>query len=460
MPDGRRVEATATAGDGPPPTSGSDAARAGDARPRADHAFPTTVVVGALVVGLALRIAWWLVAQPEPVADYLGYRSMAERLASDGTYIRDGVPTAWRVPGYPGFLALGMLISRSDGWLSFLNVLISSTVVPLTGLVAHRLRLPTRAVAVAAAVAAVLPPLVLWAPVLGSENLQLPLLLAAVALALDPAGTRRARIASGLLFGAAVLVRPESLVYLAAAPVLLWSTGGTLRAALRRALPIGVAAACVVAPWYLRNELVVGRGVGLSSTGGMNFYLAHRDDGYGFVDPAQTPLRGLAEDELAETGYRLGLEHLAEAPWSLAGDVARGTIELYAPPEYAAHYSTRARGRYPFPPSVSPAVEDGARTIAVVGWVGFALVALAGVVRLRTRPRALAAIGALVLANWLCFAVVFWAMPRYRFTIEPLVCIAVGAALGVARPARQEPEVTIDLRADAKHRGQAAAVAR
>lgn len=401
--------------------------------------FPTRAVVLVALVGLALRLVWCVVAQPGPVADYLGYRSMAERLLTEGTFIRDGVPTAWRVPGYPAVLALAMVVSRAGLWLSAFNALLSAAVVPLTACVAHRLRLPTRAVVVGAVAAAVMPPLVLWAPVLGSENLQVPLVLGAIALALDPRQRRGAHVGSGALFGAAVLVRPESLVYLAAAPVLVWASGTTARRALVRSAPLVLTAVVVVAPWYVRNEVVVGRGVGLSSTGGMNFYLAHRPDGYGFVDPRHTPLAGLTEDELSETGYRLGIEHLREEPFAIVGDVAEGTVELLSPPSYAAHYSTRETGRYPFPASVPPEVEGAARFVAVAGWIPLALVAAVGLVRLRTRPRALASLGALLLANWACFAVVFWAMPRYRLPVEPLLCIAVGAAVALrsGSPSRQ-----------------------
>jgi hypothetical protein len=267
--------------------------------------------------------------------------------------------------------------------------------------------------------------------VLGSENLQLPLLLGAMASALARPFGRGSMVTCGVLFGAAVLVRPESLFYLPAVPVLVWATGAPRRRVVTGALGVVVVAACVVAPWYLRNELVVGRGAGLSSTGGMNFYLAHRDDGYGFVDPGDTPLAGLSEDELNETGYRLGLEHLGREPWGLVGDAVEGTVELYGPPSYAAYYSTRATGRHPFPSSVAPVVHETARAYAVVGWLVVAPLALLGLVRLRSRPRILAALLTPVLTNWLCFAVVFWAMPRYRLPIEPLLCIASGAAVGL-----------------------------
>jgi hypothetical protein len=394
------------------------------------------LLLAVTLVGAVLRVAWWAIAQPGPVSDYLGYRSLAFRLWDTGEYTRLGNPTAWRTPGYPVFLALGMIPSRSDRWLSLLNVGLSIAAIPLVWLLARRLGLSRRTALCSAAVACVSPTLLLWAPVLGSENLQVIALLGAWCLALAPQPTPRTVVMCGVLFGCAVLVRPESGFYLLALPLLLWSTGTSARDLARRSGVIVLVAAAVVAPWYVRNEIVVGDGAGLSTTGGVNFHLAHRDEGYGWYDTdAVGPLAGLGELAANREGYELGLDHVRAQPSDLVRAVRRGTEELWRPPRYAAYYSTvETAPDPPYPRSVSRGVIDAARQYAEWGWfVVGALAAAGAVVLLLRHRRVFVALAGLVVANWLCFAVVFWALPRYRFAIEPVIAIAAGAALGALR---------------------------
>src|SRR4029079_1722857 len=143
-----------------------------------------------------------------------------------------------------------------------------------------------------------------------------------------------------IAYGLAVLVRPESLFYLLAAPALLRLATGSWRQTARLAIVTAAACVFVVLPWYARNEAIVGNGVGLSSTGGVNFYLAHRESGYGWLQLSQTPLANLSESEASRTGFRLGWDAVVHRPLALFADVADGTRELYAAPHFSVKYST------------------------------------------------------------------------------------------------------------------------
>jgi Dolichyl-phosphate-mannose-protein mannosyltransferase len=397
----------------------------------ADPAWPRRALRALVVitlVGFALRLGWLLMAQPAAVSDALGYKSLAERWVTEGTYERYGQPTAWRTPGYIGFLGLGILASDSELWLGYLNVIAASTVVPLVAVLTRRLGLPVLAAVTASALAAVMPAMVLWAPVLGPENLQTPLLLAGVVLAADPRRTTRTAVASGLMLGLAILVRPESLVYLPIIPLAMWR--GDWWVFLRRTMVVSVLAIAVCVPWLVRNQIQVGP-VGLSSVGGVNFYLAHRDDGYGFQHYNTTALAGLDEVEMSRRGYELGRASLAEQPLRLFGDVAEGTRELYGPPRYAPFFSSRDfSAAAPYPLGVSPELIGVVRAYNLAAWYTIAVLAVLGwcalVVR---RHRAALVLTGMAVANWLCFAVVFWALPRYRFPLEPFLCIAAAVPL-------------------------------
>ena len=355
------------------------------ARSRLDRTARAVLLL--MLMGAALRIGWLLSAHPAPVSDFLGYRSLAYRWLTTGQFARSGVPTAYRTPGYPAFLALGMIASKATWWLSLTNVALSTAAIPLTALFATRLGFGRGTVIGSAALVAVVPTFVFFAPVLASEHLQLVLALGAWCLSLRTTSPRRAVI-GGLVYGVAIIVRPESLFYLFAAPWLIRVAVPNWRRIACFAAVTALTAAVVVAPWYVRNELAVGRGAGLSTTGGLNLYLAHRSEpGSRFVPLDQTPLRGLDELETNRKGMTLGLRNIRSDPLGLVATTWNHTYEQFRSPTYAPYYSTRklVAGRYA--PTVSEPVVSAATLAAKVSWYAIAaLLAIGLVTILADRP--------------------------------------------------------------------------
>lgn len=82
---------------------------------------------------------------------------------------------------------------------------------------------------------------------------------------------------------------------------------------------------------------------------------------------------------------------------------------------------------------MSQRVVEGARLASTIGWIltlGLLPVGLAVLWADARRRAVLRSLVGLLAANWLCFAVVFWGMPRYRYAVEPV--LAVIAAAGIA----------------------------
>lgn len=385
-------------------------------------------VLIASIVGLALRLAWLWHAHPAPVSDFEYYRHFAEVLL-DRHQLGDPQPSAARVPAYPLFLAGAMLLSRSVGWLSLLNVLLSTALIPLVARVALLLGLGTRDAVYAAFLCAFDPTFVFFAPVLASEHLFVLLLFGALVVVL----ARRVALA-GLLFGAATLTRPDALFY---APIFLLVTRVRSNPMPVRGLAVFVlVAATTIAPWLVRNRLVVGPGTGLSTFGGLNFYYAHNDRAYGWHPVQGTPLEGLDEVQAQRRGYEIGLAYLARhGSRRIVGDTLRGTQRLYSPSAwpFALYWSTRTPGRTP----------DENRKNRIPGhrlWRHLAGLyripfcgALLSVIFIRRVPSLAAVVlYGLVAMNWFGHCVIFWADPRYRYVAEVVFCIltAVGGGKG------------------------------
>jgi 4-amino-4-deoxy-L-arabinose transferase-like glycosyltransferase len=230
-----------------------------------------------VAVGLTLAFlvrASFVAATPdfEPVFDPAAFDRYGLSIARDGAYpdstlARDGGPTAYRPPLYPAFLAavyevVGDRGSDERRWTAarLVQAAIGTATVALIGLLAFQLW-GRRAALAALALAAVHPPLVLIGSSLLSEVLLLPLELAALAAVIQ---ARRSNtpypwaIAAGVLAGLATLTRPNAAILLVPLALAVWIRRPR-RSARAIALPVVLAAsaALTVAPWTLRNAIVM-----------------------------------------------------------------------------------------------------------------------------------------------------------------------------------------------------------
>jgi hypothetical protein len=387
------------------------------------------LVTGA---GVALRLAWLAYAAPVPIGDYAEYLRLAEGLLTSGRFGAPE-PTAYRLPGYPAFLALAMLFGRSQVWLGLVNVGLSAAAIPLLAVLARRLTGSGGVALLAAGLAAGNPTFVYFAPVAASEHLYVVLLLAA----LVAAGGRP--LLAGLCFGAAALTRADALFFL---PVLLgWAflaAPAAGRRGLRPALLVLLAAAAVVSPWLVRNRLVIGPGAGLTTNGGVNFYFAHNAREYGVATQAVPAFQGLSELARHRAGLALGRDYVAHAgAGALLRGVGRGTRALFLTSgAYAVASSTSL-------PQTGPAGPFPERPLAGRRFFEhttrfYGLILLGAALSLAFAPAlgapAIFVLYGAVVCDWLGHAVVFFAAPRFRVVSELAFCVlAAFAAAALTR---------------------------
>jgi 4-amino-4-deoxy-L-arabinose transferase-like glycosyltransferase len=236
------------------------------------------VVGGIAALGLALRI-WYLlhvVGDSSLVGDGLEYHGLA-RVVADGYGFVSPIAspasaapvTAHKPPLYPLLLAL-VSLAGGTGYVAqqIASAVVGTGTVVVCALLARRLAGP-RAALIAAALGAVYPVFLVADASLRAESLFAFLmalaLLAAYRVADQPSGWRVAQL--GFVVGLAALTRAEGilLLVLLAVPV-VWRATPTGRA---RKVAL-VAAVCVltVAPWSVRNTIVFGEPVLLTTSYG------------------------------------------------------------------------------------------------------------------------------------------------------------------------------------------------
>jgi len=332
-----------------------------------------------------------------------------------------------------------MLFSRSLVWLSIANILLSSALVPMTARLTWLLTGFHRVAIVAAWVVALNPTFVFFAPVLASEHLFAALLVAALIVTLSiPRGDRFLLpvIGAGALIGAAALARADAMFYVPVFAVLAWWR--TSRRALAPAALL-LSVAVVLAPWYIRNRIVIGPGAGVSTAGGLTFYYAHNDRTYGYHPLRGTPLEGLDEAAMQTRGYQLGLEYLSHAPWSrIISDIGTATRLQFVPSyPFSLVWATQSMGKTPDDMTQRPLPGfDAFFRLAELAYYALLCGAALSLTVFRRYPRAaLCVLWGVIGINWFAHCVIFLGEGRYRYPAELMCCMLV-ALLVAAAPRR------------------------
>jgi hypothetical protein len=401
---------------------------------KGERSSERTWLLVAIGAGLVLRLLWMWLASPVPVSDYEKFRELAQDLLAHAQFGWPD-PTAYRFPAYPALLTLAMRVSQSVSWLRFFDVLLSAALVPAAHALAKRLAHGDGRYGLAAAwVCALNPGFVFWAPILASEHPFALLVFLGLAALARPDGTAvPGLVASGVCLGLASLTRGEGLFQIPTFLLAAWLVTPTaaLSRRVRDAAVLLLPVVFIVGAWTARNTVELGRGAGVSTSGGVNFYMGHGQSQYGYQPDTGTPFEGMSETAAQAKAYRMSLDALRANPLRFPKDVAIGTWEQYRPGAYAVSWSARLPRA---PDGTYPEKKLPGRRffswIQVLGYAAVCLLALAALLLRQRLPRASWLVPlSLAFWNWVCYAVVFNANSRYRYLGEAAFCLLTAAAV-------------------------------
>lgn len=409
------------------------------------------VLGGILVVALTLRVAWCVWAARVPAGglhDPSFYYLYGQQLADGNGYrLPDGSPTAYYPPGYSFSLTpfmwlvdrwpLDSLRNVEVGIVSALNVVWQLVTMVLAFLIARRLS-GGRVIAgyVAAGVLAAWPNLVFHTAAALTESLFNLLLLATVLLVVSaPRGAvgweRRRWVTVGIVLGVATLVRPVTIpLFPALLVVFLVGGAGWRRSFLQTAAVTGVAV-LVLAPWMLRNAVVMEQ-VTLSTNTGDNlcmsrhvgatggFELPNDECFMGTFDSLERPEFELARDR---HGRQVAIDFIREHPGEELRLVLRRIGALFTDDADGLE----AVESYGDDPWMSSTARRALRGIANGYGLMAGLVGVAGAVVLVRRWAPDAIFVVLAGIGMLLPPLVFFGDPRFHVPAVPVAAIAIGA---------------------------------
>lgn len=251
---------------------------------------PAAIVLLALIVRIVVIAAD---GDYRPANDAFEYDYLARSVAAGDGYPRSGYllqggPSAIRGPGYP-YLLGGVYALTGDSIVAgrLADALLGALTVLLLYLIARRIW-GRRIGLMAAAMAAVFPPLVLLSRELWSESLFIALELGAILCVLNfrrSGGALRWAATAGVLCGIAALTRNTALALLICIPLGTWTARRPFRprALLAPALVLACAG-LAIAPWAVRNEAQFGRFIPLTTSAGITAAGVYNSTSYGEAD--------------------------------------------------------------------------------------------------------------------------------------------------------------------------------
>jgi hypothetical protein len=374
-----------------------------------------------------------------PPGDPDNYLVLARSLAEGRGFASFDGPTAYRPPLYPIALAPGVALfgNTPTAWVAGLHLLLGGAAIILTGLAARNWGMTDRSALLAMVVVALDPVLVSQCRGVMTEAMAAALVAGLLALA-RPSPRIRSSAWLGLVGGLASLCRP-SLLPAAALIALLMAIGspGRWPARLARASAMIAALVLTLAPWAIRNAVVVGEPVWTTTHGGYTLLLANNPAYYDDVVDGPMPVwsgpnqrrwfeevtrmgEGRSEPEADRLFRQEAMRVIADRP----GDFARSTLGRL--------------GRF-WAIAPSPAVYPGPLRWGTAAWtLPLWLLLLAGLTRIGNWRWPRVAATGVVLALTAVHSV-YWTDLRMRAPILPAIALVVAGSLRASHSTREAP---------------------
>ena len=412
-----------------------------------------------MLVALLLRVGWVLVADVGPDRrgfhhDMTWYHLTAAQVARGmGLSRYDGTPTAEWPPGYPALLG-GIYYLSGDSILAaqLANAVLGALTCLLTYLLGRRLFGGPAGEAVglvAAALLACLPGDVFYSALILSEVAFGAIFVATALLFVAwegrGAGAWWRRAAFGSVLGLASLVRGIALGFVAV-PVAIWlASAQPLRATLRKSALAALGMALVIAPWTLRNQLLLGAPVLVSTSIGRTLGHAHTEAGGATV--AALRRRVAFRKEFAHLPYpereialmhgwqRRTRDYVLAHPGEDLQQIPVRFYNLYKHGHQGFLWGReKAGGGRGHAPLFGTGIDRAVALVADVYYFALLGLALLGLSQCFSRRRRVALLLPLTMAYFtFMHSVVFPGNPRYHATLAPFFCISAAAAVVTAQ---------------------------
>lgn len=383
----------------------------------------TLVVGAALLLRLLVLFFYREVPQLQKLVeggDAIGYTQLAQNLLSNGSFAFNlGHPTAFRMPGYPLFLAVTYALQQTPLPTQILQIMAEALTVVVAYEIGKSLSTNDKFPLLAAIAVALNPLFIISTVALFPETIAILLISLGTLLLLKLPDSTWAGMAASLALSLSIYFKPTlmtvAIVCLCLFSVRRLSNRKLTSSKLTLLLPFLVTV-ILFTPWAVRNLLVMRAFIPLTTSNGVNLYGGNNpqaDGGYVLAEPYVLP--NMSESESDHEFTQRALAWITSDPIDFAKLLPAKAIRFLWPLAFGTSGNVNV-----------PRVVFGLVLMATLAFYIFALVGtwrLAATRRLWEAALLLAPLGCLLFASLLTFGAA-------RFSLPAFPALAVLASLG------------------------------
>ncbi len=399
---------------------------------------PRLLLATFFVLALAVRVGPFWAMPSALIDDPDAYRALATNVWQYGVFGEKTTPTVFRPPLYPLVLVPAVTLGDyTPAAIALLHFVLGMATIVLTYALARRLDFQRPMALLAAALVACDPILLMQSTQVMTETLATLLVVAGLwVLALrqhTPTFDWKAVALSGGLLALAALCRPSLIVWLALVGVAVPWLVEKWPNRLKFAAVYFLAAAVVLSPWAIRNQIQFGRAIVTTTHGGYTLCLANNREFYEYLRSgasSERPWDATSYNRIRDKFREPGETKDDRAEYSAAWDTIQAN-----PGDFFSACVYRVRRFWGVMPYVS--LRGAYRPIvfrwAVAAWyVAEFLLAVVGLIVLVRRrawrnPFWLSAL--LLAVSLTAIHAVFWSNMRMRAPLTPLIALAACVGL-------------------------------
>jgi hypothetical protein len=288
-----------------------------------------------VTASVMVRLLWVVLVSSSPASDFAWYYQRGLEIAEGQGYTVDGVPTAYWPIGYPAFLgSIFWSLGPNLVYAQLANVLLYVGILHLSYRIARELFSSESTGRMTILLLAFYPNHIAYSSLVSTETLYLfLLLLGTAALVLRTRNDIWKGISTGLIFGAACLVKPQTIFIPLLLILVLHLRRGNARRLVKMVLAVYLTLGAVIMPWTVRNYSMFGDLIYISNNGGVTLFIGNNPHASGTYMPFEGKLESLLaldpgddEHDVDVKARKYAVDYMLEHP---ARTLSLCAIKLY-----------------------------------------------------------------------------------------------------------------------------------
>ena len=389
------------------------------------------------VLALVLRVlwVWWVDRDGFVLNDAMLYNANAVAI-NEGLGFRppQGGPSAQWPPGYSTILAgLYWLFGINPFWGELFNAAVGAATVVLLMLLIERV-VDRRSAIIGGVMLAVLPGPILWTDLLVTETLYTAMFVLLLLVLAHATPTWRWMVAIGAVIGLGALVRGEALTWSLLPVVLFWRDLPKVEL-FKKLVVSGVVAAACLAPWTIRNAIVMDAFVPVATNASATLWSGHHagatggqtypPESYYQQFDQEPPLRELQSGKALRND---AIEYMFTHPLHELQLIPLKLIHLNRGDSFALDWVNDAPREAP----IAPINVERIGVLADIGYYGLLTLFVLGSIVLGRRfwgTRVGRVFAATFLTALFLYGFLYYGNYRYRLPYEPLMVLVAATFL-------------------------------